>query len=241
MIEKFKFENINISSKGPFHEGQNLKFSSGANIISAGNGLGKTTIFNSLIDSFYFKYELECNERNLIKVIMFIDREFVSLDDLIFILKSNNVLTSTLEIVVTEFLIKIMRDKFSVGVNKFSRYRENLGQISVKIEDSGAVKILIDASEDISHNFQAADEQMALLFSFVLAARKILNVNFPLICDGFFYGHSEVVNGVISELMKQDIQLILLGHPGFWEELQIKPTVELTLDADRKHSIIQYY
>ncbi len=241
MSENFKFENIDISCKGPFLEGQNLKFLNKVNIISADNGLGKTTIFNSLIDHFDRKYAFEIHDKNIIKKLIFINHASITLNHLIFILQSNKVDISRVEILISEFLMRIMREKFAVGYNKFSRYRAKLKYISVKIEDTGTVKIFSDSFEDISHNFEAAEEQMALLFSFVFTARKILNFDFPLVCDDLFSYPSDVINGIIAELIRGNSQIILLGHPELWGGLQIKPTVVLELDSDKRHSIIHYH
>jgi hypothetical protein len=241
-MKNFKFDNINVSCQGPFSDNQILEFSDGLTAISAANGMGKTTIFNLLTNYFIERDNYIGTGFKLIKNLIFInDRSFVS-GNIISSSIHSKLEVDDLEAKISNHLKRIMNNKFTKGSNKFSRYKTIRDDLTIEINQFGATKFLTANSTDISHAFQAFDEQIALFFSFNLAVREILNIRYPLVCDEILSTNlgSDVSSGLMAELINQDIQLILLAHPLFWERLHIKPTVELVCDSGSKHSIIYH-
>lgn len=247
MIEKIKFAEVNLSMRGPFAEAQYLRLPDGLVTISSGNGMGKTTTFNILIENFHLMLENPKikNELKILKEIIFLNDYSLKPSEglqqkILNILNSTHVDTNRYLSTLSEYLCKIMRPKFGQKYNKFSSRAEALQPPKIRLEIAEPLKIYTQEEEDVSYLFQAHSEEIAVLFSSNLALRKLLNLEYPLVCDmSLSGGDSDVLSGLLNVLKEEPIQIIIMEHPSFWENLQIKPTIEFILDLQANHTIVK--
>jgi len=236
------FSKICLSCCGPFSDHQDLIFRDGLNAISSAPGLGKTTTFNQLKYSFSSRKKELGIDSDALDNLVFVSEEpslswHILYKDLLNCLEKVGVQRNQVDHEISEYLKKIINEEFSAFFKNETEY--SLENSAAKVEGLGCIGVHDNKIENISSIFSARSEKIALHFSIILACRKLLNLRYPLVCDGIFYGlDSRLCSRLFSAVTQLDCQVILLDYPSIFEKLEIKPTVELAMDSGGRSSII---
>lgn len=204
----FRFDSVNLSEVGPFADRVELKFCPGISNIVAGNGLGKTTIFNLLRDeisgsSQRVKWNGDNQEPAKAEWLVFLgERDSLSetgprkqlLQFLDSVDTGENWLRS-LEVEVTKTFLALTQHRHDALV--------------VRIGRDGAITVHLGTSTEIGH--LAVGESILLNFAVNRSIRTMQRLDLPLVCDSIFGALDSNYRELLARAIKSlDSQVILL-------------------------------